>query len=57
MKITVDRDLCTGCGTCVALCPACFKLDNDNKSAVVGEADCAKKAEGACPEGAIDVEG
>ncbi|MBU0671036.1 4Fe-4S binding protein, partial [Patescibacteria group bacterium] len=24
MKIEVDRDLCTGCGTCVALCPSCF---------------------------------
>lgn len=56
MKIEVDRELCTGCGTCVALCPASFKLDDENKSVVVGESDCAKKAESACPEGAITVE-
>ncbi|MBU0731497.1 ferredoxin [Patescibacteria group bacterium] len=55
MKIEVDRDLCTGCGTCVALCPASFKLDDENKSVVIGESDCAKKGESACPEGAITI--
>lgn len=56
MKIKVDRELCTGCGTCVALCPASYKLDEENKSVVLGESDCAKKAADACPEGAITVE-
>ncbi|MFH1781607.1 MAG: ferredoxin [Patescibacteria group bacterium] len=55
MKIEVDRDLCTGCGTCVALCPSCFKLDDENKSTVIGEGECAPKAESSCPEGAITV--
>lgn len=54
MKITVDQELCSGCGTCEALCPACFKLKN-GKSTVVGEGDCAKQAEESCPEGAITV--
>ena len=57
MKIKVDSELCTGCGTCVALCPASFKLDEQNKSVVIGESECASKAESACPEGAITVEG
>ncbi|MFH0818857.1 MAG: ferredoxin [Patescibacteria group bacterium] len=55
MKIKIDTDLCSGCGTCEALCPSCFKLE-DGKSTVIGEADCAKQAEEACPEGAITVE-
>lgn len=33
-KIVVDRNLCIGCGTCVALAPEVFELDNENKSVV-----------------------
>jgi ferredoxin len=54
MKITIDQELCSGCGTCEALCPACFKLKN-GKSTVIGEGDCAKQAEESCPEAAITV--
>ena len=32
---TVDRNVCIGCGTCVALCPAVFQLGDDGKSKVV----------------------
>jgi len=31
----VDKNKCIGCGTCVALCPAFFKLDSNGKSQVV----------------------
>ena len=31
----VDRDVCIGCGTCVALCPNVFQLQDDGKSKVV----------------------
>lgn len=31
----VDRGVCIGCGTCVALCPAVFQLKEDGKSDVV----------------------
>lgn len=53
-KIKVDQELCSGCGTCEALCPSCFKL-KDGKSQVVGEGDCAQQAADSCPEGAITV--
>lgn len=55
MNIKVDEELCTGCGTCEALCPACFKME-DGKSKVIGEDDCAKQAAESCPEAAITVE-
>lgn len=32
---TIDRNVCIGCGTCVALCPAVFQLGDDGKSKVV----------------------
>ncbi len=56
MNIKVDNELCTGCGTCVALCPSCFKLNEAGKSEVIGEADCATQAADSCPEGAINIE-
>lgn len=54
MKIKVDQELCSGCGTCEALCPSCFKL-KDGKSQVVGEGDCAQQAADSCPESAITI--
>ena len=32
VQIDVDRDLCTGCGTCVALAPAIMMLDESRKA-------------------------
>lgn len=32
VQIDVDRDLCTGCGTCVALAPAIMVMDATNKA-------------------------
>lgn len=34
-KIVVDRDLCIGAATCIAVTPATFKLDNENKAVVI----------------------
>lgn len=31
---TVDKDVCIGCGTCVAVCPNVFQLGDDGKSHV-----------------------
>jgi ferredoxin len=31
----IDREVCIGCGTCVALCPNVFQLQDDGKSKVV----------------------
>jgi ferredoxin len=32
VQIDVDREKCTGCGTCVALAPALMGLDSVNKA-------------------------
>lgn len=36
-KITVDKDLCTGCGLCVSLCPEAFEIADDNIAKVKGD--------------------
>lgn len=35
MKITVDKNLCLGCGACVAVAPKTFKLGDDGKAEVI----------------------
>ncbi len=60
MKIKVDKEACIGCGTCVALAPNTFALDEEGKSIVTNpqgdkEEDIRKAAE-ACPVGAIEIE-
>jgi len=57
LSITVDRDLCTGSGVCIAFAPATFAHDEDTKAVVVDPAadpvsDIRAAAEG-CPTGAI----
>lgn len=36
-KITVDQEVCIGCGACVSACPECFELNEDGKSHVIAE--------------------
>jgi len=59
-KIIVDRDKCIGCGTCAALCPEAFELDNDFKAVVKAGANPEDKntedAIKACPVEAITIE-
>ncbi len=57
-KVTVDQELCIGCGACANLCPDCFVLQNDGKSSVIDEtcAECdIDVAVNSCPVGAIKV--
>ena len=35
MKITIDKNLCIGCGTCVVIAPKTFKLNNDGKAELI----------------------
>lgn len=38
-KLVIDPDLCIGCGSCVALAPNTFVLDNDSGKAKVVSQD------------------
>ncbi len=56
-KIIIDKDLCIGCGTCVAIASKNFKLGDDGKAEViepVGDGEKAiKEAIDSCPVDAI----
>lgn len=56
-KITVDRDLCIGAASCVALAMKTFELDSENKAVILeGEGDLPemiKLAAESCPTKAI----
>jgi NAD-dependent dihydropyrimidine dehydrogenase PreA subunit len=57
VEIQVDVEKCTGCGTCVDVCPVgVYELQNE-KSVPVNIEDCliCRACEMECPEGAIQV--
>jgi len=56
-KITVDEDVCIGCGACVSACPECFELNEDGKSVVTNQECSCDLDEVAlnCPTQAITV--
>ena len=60
MKVKVDRELCIGVGNCVAIAPAVFKLDDQNKAVVLNHSSADEptilEAAESCPENAIIVE-
>ncbi len=37
MNISINNDLCIGCGACESLCPNVFKVEEDEKSHVLME--------------------
>ena len=59
-KVTVDANLCTGCGLCASLCPEAFEVGDDNVAKVKGDS-CGggqdiKEVASQCPVEAIKVE-
>lgn len=56
-QIIVDRNLCIGAGSCVALAPKVFQLDKENKAVIVdSEGDTDENilaAAKSCPTSAI----
>lgn len=58
MPITIDKDLCIGCGTCSAVCPKTFKMNEENKAEAINNEDtpCVKNAVESCPVQAIKAE-
>ncbi|MEA3449451.1 MAG: ferredoxin [Patescibacteria group bacterium] len=58
MSVEVDKNLCIGCGACVAICPKTFKMnDAEGKAEVSAQDDitCANSASDGCPTQAIIV--
>ena len=59
VKPKIDKDLCIGCGTCVALCPEVFELKDDGKAYIKNPADCTKcdcqSVKESCPVEAISL--
>lgn len=55
--ITVNKELCIGCGACAALCPDVFQMNAEGKSEVINQSnmECAKNAVDGCPVQAISV--
>jgi ferredoxin len=62
MKVSIDQEACIGCGACVALCDAIFRLNDETGKAEVipgtdcDAAGCCKEAAESCPVGVIVVE-
>lgn len=61
MKITIDQEKCIGCGTCEAMCPEVFRLNQDKYKAEVLKPEGAEKCNSeevaqACPVEAIKIE-
>lgn len=56
MSISIDKNLCIGCGACASLCQKNFELnEGEGKAEVISEenTDCAKQAAASCPVQAI----
>jgi len=58
-KVTVDEELCIGCGLCAANCPDLFEMGSDNKAYVKKGGPCdndLNQVASECPVEAIKVE-
>lgn len=60
MKVVVNKDLCVGCGTCAAVAPDLFEMQEDGKAEFIGELndenmETVKRAMQMCPTTAIEM--
>lgn len=58
-QLVVDKNKCIGCGTCVALAPKSFKMDDSGKSVALNPAqdndEVIQNAIDSCPVDAISL--
>jgi ferredoxin len=66
--IKLERSKCIGCGSCTAMCPKFFKMEDDGRSSIVGvkisemqeleinKIDCTEAAVDVCPVQCINIE-
>ncbi|RLG84081.1 MAG: ferredoxin [Thermoprotei archaeon] len=57
-KPVINKDACTGCGTCVSVCPQGVLELKDGKAEVVNPDNCTgcRTCEATCPSAAITVQ-
>ncbi|MBN2251448.1 MAG: 4Fe-4S binding protein [Candidatus Altiarchaeota archaeon] len=57
VEIKIDKEKCTGCGTCVDTCPVGLYSLEGGKATVKDKENCVmcRACESACPVGAIEV--
>ena len=60
-KVTVNKDMCVGCGACTAICGDVFTLGDDGLAEAVAEATeetlaAVEDAAASCPVGAIELD-
>jgi ferredoxin len=53
-KVVIDEEECTGCESCVELCPDVFEFDEEEEKAHVikpdgGDEECIEEAISTCP--------
>ena len=60
-QVTLDKEECIGCQSCVEICPEVFGFQEDEDKAFVinpdgGDIECAEEAAASCPVSCITVE-
>ena len=60
-KVVIDEEECTGCESCVELCPDVFEFDEEAEKAHVikpegGDEECIEEAIETCPVACISWE-
>ena len=50
VKVKIDKEACTGCGTCAAICDEVFELGSDDKANVTEKYRKGDGSEGEVPD-------